>query len=194
MNASARMSVLIVLSGIAALRSGTTAGAENDLVIDRDNIVVTRSVRIRPGEYRIKDADENGVLRITGENVVIDFQGATLAAMPVIGADLSQAQGVGIAVEGAKNVTIRNAKVHGYFFNIRAIKAPGLKLEGCDVSYSRSHRIAIAGYPIEIWLVLRSLEAWRSYGAGIWNEGTPGTKQAWVSFNAYPSLLPLIKK
>jgi parallel beta-helix repeat protein len=170
MHASAPRSALVLPAGIAALMLGTTARAENDLLIDRDNTVVTQSVRIRPGEYRIKDADENGVLRITGDNVLVDFQGATLAAMPVVGADLSQAQGVGVVIEGAKNVTIRNAKVHGYFFNIRAVKAPGLKLEGCDVSYGRGHRIAVAGHPIEIWLVLRSLEAWRSYGAGIWIE------------------------
>jgi len=175
MNASARMLAMVVLTSIAALRSRTTAGAENDLVIDRDNIVVTRSVRIRPGDYRIKDVDEDGVLQITGDNVAVDFQGAALAAMPLIGADLSQAQGIGIALEGARNVTIRNAKVHGYFFNIRAIKAPGLTLEGCDVSYSRGQRIAVEGHPIEIWLVLRSLEAWRSYGAGIWIEESNGS-------------------
>lgn len=146
------------------------SAAQQELVIDRDNIVIKQSARIAPGEYRVKDPDGNGVLRIQADNVVVDFQGATLAALELAGADLSKAEGIGIALDGARNVTIQNANVHGYFFNIRAANAPGLKLEGCNVSYSRAQRIAAGGQPIPIWLHLRSVEAWRSYGAGIWIE------------------------
>jgi hypothetical protein len=32
------------------------------------------------------------------------------------------------------------------------------------------------------------------WGAGIWNELTTGKRQAWVSFNTYPNLLPMITK
>ncbi len=32
------------------------------------------------------------------------------------------------------------------------------------------------------------------WGAGIWNEETPIDKQAWVSFNTYPGLMPMIKR
>ena len=150
----------------------TAALAAEELAIDRDNIAVTRSVKIKPGRYLIKDADNNGVLQIQADNVVVDFQGATLAAMTLDGADLSKADGIGISVQGAKNVTIRNAKIHGYAFNIRATASPGLKLEGCDVSLAKAQRIAMDGRPIEIWLVLRSLDAWRSYGAGMWIESS----------------------
>ena len=147
------------------------APAAEEIVIDRDNITISQSVKIKPGAYRVKDADNNGVLQIKGDNVVVDFQNATLAAVEMEGADLSKAEGIGIAIDGAKNVTLLNAKVHGYFFNIRALKSPGLKLEGCDASFSRAQRIAADGQSIEIWLHLRGLEAWRSYGAGIWIEG-----------------------
>ncbi|MFQ5807097.1 MAG: right-handed parallel beta-helix repeat-containing protein [Phycisphaerae bacterium] len=157
------------LAAAVALWPAVSA-AQQELVIDRDNIVVSQSVRIKPGRYRIKDKDGNGVLQVKADNVVVDFQGATLAAMELDGADLSKAEGIGIAINGTRNVTIRNANVHGYFFNIRAANAPGLKLDGCDVSYSRAQRIGAGGQPVPIWLHLRSVQAWRSYGAGIWME------------------------
>lgn len=148
----------------------SAAAAQREISLDRDNIVVTRSVRIKPGRYRVADREENGVLRIQADDVVVDFQGAELAAMDLEGADLGKARGVGISVEGARNVTIRNARVHGYFINIRARGAAGLRLENCNADFSRAHRIARGGQHKNIWLHLRSLEAWQSYGAGFWIE------------------------
>lgn len=151
------------------------ARGDEELAIDRDNVVVTRSVKIKPGRYLVKDADHDGVLHIKVDNVVVDFQGSTLAAMDIEGADLSKADGIGVSVQGARNVILRNAKVHGYAFNIRGTASPGLRLEDCDVSHAKAQRIAVDGRPIEIWLVLRALDAWRSYGAGIWLEASPGS-------------------
>lgn len=155
---------------------GLVAGhaAAADLVIDRDNIVISESVTIRPGTYRVPDADGNGVLQVRADNVVIDFKGATLCAGDPAKMDLTQATGVGIAIDGAKGVTIRNANICGYMFNIRASDAPKLRLEDCDASRSRAQRIAVGDQPVEIWLVLRDLAAWRSYGAGIWIERSDG--------------------
>lgn len=174
MKNACRSWTMLTVACAAILPAVPPAAAAADLAIDRAGIGVTESVRIRPGRYRVADPDGRGVLRVKTDGVVIDFQGATLEAGDMKRADLSEAAGVGIAIDGAKNVTIRNAKIHGYFFNIQANAAPGLKLENCDVSYSRAQRIMADGMPIEIWLVLRSLEAWRSYGAGIWIERSDG--------------------
>ena len=148
--------------------------AGDELALDRDNIVVTESVRIRPGSYVVSDTDGNGVLHIKADNVVVDFQGATLVSADLDNLDLSEVSGIGVSVIGGNNVTIRNAKIHGYFFNIKAVDAAGLKLEDCNFSFSRAQRIASEAGPIPIWIHLRSLEAWRGYGAGIWIEGSDG--------------------
>ena len=154
------------------LLSVNNCPANDELVLDRDNVVVTKSVRISPASYVVGDTDGDGVLHVKADNVVVDFQGATLSAADLGRADLSKASGIGVSVSGAKNVTIRNAKIHGYFFNIKAVDAPGLRLEACDVSFSRGQRIASEAGPIAIWVHLRSLQAWRGYGAGIWIEGS----------------------
>jgi len=151
------------------------ASAAELIAIDRDNIAITQSVRIKPGVYTVKDADSNGVLHVEKDGVEIDFEGATLQTADPRTLDLTKVEGMGIFLNGHKNVTIRNAKVHGYFFNIKALHAAGLKLANCDVSYSRAHRISSGEAPIEIWLGLRSLEEWRNYGGGIWIEASDGS-------------------
>src|SRR6185436_13191170 len=128
------------------------ASAAELIAIDRDNIAITQSVRIKPGVYTVKDADSNGVLHVEKDGVEIDFEGATLQTADPRTLDLTKVEGMGIFLNGHKNVTIRNAKVHGYFFNIKALHAAGLKLANCDVSYSRAHRISSGEAPIEIWL------------------------------------------
>ena len=105
------------------------ASAAELIAIDRDNIAITQSVRIKPGVYTVKDADSNGVLHVEKDGVEIDFQGATLQSADPRTLDLTRVEGMGIFLDGHKNVTIRNAKVHGYFFNIKAVHAAGLKLE-----------------------------------------------------------------
>ncbi|MBP7934381.1 MAG: hypothetical protein KA354_07000 [Phycisphaerae bacterium] len=167
--AACRLTGVLLMFGVPGA-GANPARADEELAIDRDNLVISRSVSIKPGRYRVQDADGNGVLQVKADDVVVDFRGAVLAGMGIEGTDLSKAEGIGLSVSGAKNVTIRNAKVHGFAFNIRAVDSPGLELEGCDVSYAKAQRIAAGGRPIEIWLVLRSLDAWRSYGAGLWLE------------------------
>ncbi len=155
---------------VLAVPAAAPAWAEDEITLSRDNVALTKSVKIKPGIYTIRDADNNGILHVKGRGIVIDFQGATLRGLKLPGADLSTLEGIGIAVHDAAEVTIRNAKIHGYRYNIHARKAPGLRLEDCDTSWSRAHRIAERGRPVEIWLVLRSLEAWRDYGGGVWIE------------------------
>jgi parallel beta-helix repeat protein len=166
-----------LVSGIVVLTAWTNcARAAEELTIDRDNIAITQSVSIRPGRYNVKDTDKNGVLQVKADDVEIDFHGATLQAADPETADLTRAEGIGIAIDGHKNVTIRNANVYGYAFNIRSNQAPGLKLENCNVSFSRAQRIAVGTQTVEIWLTLRSLDAWRSYGAGMWIESSDGAR------------------
>lgn len=154
------------------LSTASFASQLPEIKLDRDNIVITRSVRLKPGRYVVADSDNNGVLQVRGRNVTVDFRGATLCASPSIGKDLEHAKGIGIAISSADGVTIRNARVHGFRYNIRAERTAGLRIERCDASYSGAQRVGRDGESIEIWLGLRDLNAWRAYGAGIWVEAS----------------------
>ena len=132
--------------------------------------MITQSVRIKPGCYDLADPDGKGAVRIEADNVTIDFQGATLQSCDIAKAERDKLTGIGINVQGRKNVTIKNAKVYGYKYNIRVLDAENVRLESCDVSYSLGHRMLDHGVPVAGFLGLRGLDAWRSYGAGIWME------------------------
>ncbi len=156
------MILLLILTASASLPS---------IPISRDNIVFEKSVRIKPGVYVVQDSDANGVIQVGADNVTIDFQGATLASVSAPSkADQDKFEGFGIAINGHKNVTIKNAKVYGYRWNIWAKEAPQLTVTGCDLSFSRAIQIASQGIPINMFLDLRNLESWRTYGAGLWLE------------------------
>jgi parallel beta-helix repeat protein len=136
-----------------------------------DNVLVKQSVRIKRGMYVVSDADRNGVVQVMADDVVIDFQGATLVGVKNAAAgEKDKFQGYGVAVNGHKNVVIKNAKIHGYKYNIRATGCTGLKVEDSDLSHSRGERISRNGRPIDIFLGLREFDAWQRYGAGAWLE------------------------
>ena len=70
-------------------------------------MVVTRSIRIQPGTWRLPAPAslDSALITIRGENITVDFAGATLEGMdPAAEPDL--AVGVGIRVEGGRNVRI----------------------------------------------------------------------------------------
>ena len=67
-------------------------------------------------------------------------------------------------------MTIKNAKVYGYKYNIRVVDAENVQLESCDVSYSLADRLMDKGKAVDGGLDLRGPDAWRNYGAGIWME------------------------
>ena len=148
----------------------TSAVSSPGIAIDGDNLDITRSVKIKPGRYLVPDNDSNGVLRIRASNSVVDMQGASLTSRDLAGAPQDGLDGVGIELTGCRNVTLKNAVVEGYRYNIRAKNCDHLRIENCRANRSRAQRIARDDVPIDVWLGLRDLGAWRSYGAGLWLE------------------------
>jgi len=137
--------------------------------IDRDNIVITESCSIKPGDYLVRDTDGNGVIQVRADGVTIDFQGATLRGAEG-GADRDALTGTGVSIVGCSGVTIKNANVHGFLTNFRLEDARRVTLDRCDASRGFGQRIARDGAANNVWLSLRDLKAWRSYGAGYWIE------------------------
>ncbi|GMV37090.1 MAG: hypothetical protein AMXMBFR61_15980 [Fimbriimonadales bacterium] len=131
----------------------------------RPGLRLTRSARVEPRQYRLTEG-----IHVAADEVTLDFQGAVLCTCDVHQGARDTFEGVGIRIEGRKNVTIRNAVIRGFRYNVFAAGCEGLRLENCDVSFSRAQRIASGGFPVSVWLVLRSLEEWRTFGSGIWLE------------------------
>lgn len=111
-------------------------GAEPRLTDDTE---ITRSTRVPPGTYKIVDKAEDGAIHVRGDNLTIDFQGATLdGSRP--GEMPDAFTGTGIVLSGRK-ITLRNVKIRGYKVGIHAIECPGLIVEDADLSGNYQKRL-----------------------------------------------------
>ncbi len=149
----------------------TPAWSEEPVLIDKitDNLTITRSVRFKPGSYLVRDAEGDGVIKVGADNLTIDLAGVVLRGAK-IGLAKDRYVGVGLAIDGHKNVIVKNARIGGYQYNIRVSDSSEIRLEDCVVGDSRAERISRGGEPINVWLGLRSMASWRRYGAAIWIE------------------------
>jgi hypothetical protein len=118
-------------------------------------MVIDRSITVRAGTYRLRATRDRPVLTIRGENITVDFNGAVLAGGPDA-ADPDTYDGLGILVDGGRNVTIRNAVVRGYKIAVLARRSPVLRITGGDFSYNYKPRL-YSGVEKE------SLVDWMSY-------------------------------
>ncbi|HEX6598037.1 MAG TPA: hypothetical protein VF034_01865, partial [Gemmatimonadaceae bacterium] len=146
--------------------------AQRSVPITR-GMVITRSVRITPGSWRIRAAAslDSAVITIRGDDITVDFGGATLEGSPVT-ADPDQAAGVAIRIEGGHHVTIRNARVRGYKVGILARGTRGLALLDNDLSYNWKPRLysLVEHESLVDWLSHHHNEQdeWLRYGPAIY--------------------------
>ncbi|MCC6906321.1 MAG: right-handed parallel beta-helix repeat-containing protein [Phycisphaerales bacterium] len=107
------------------------------VVVDRDNVEITQNCFIRIGATPIPDADGNGVIHVKASGITIEFLGDE-EAREMMGAPdgtpWDAITGIGIMIDGQRDVTIRNAHCHRYKVGIYARHADGLTLENCDVA------------------------------------------------------------
>ena len=104
-------------------------------------MTITRSSRIKPGEYLLSDKTGGAPAAITinGIDITVDFEGVTLRGTPE-GQAPDTYSGTAIYVLG-RNVTIKNLKAHGYTTVIYANGVDSLSLLDCDFSYNRRNRL-----------------------------------------------------
>jgi len=137
----------------------------------RDDLTVRKSCRIQVAAAPIADRGSEGVLRIEGDGIMVDFEGGLLRGAPS-GRAPDRFDGVGIVVTG-RNVTLRNARVAGFKTGILARGADGLRLEDLDVSGNFRQHLGSTPEredPAD-WLFPQhnDEEEWRrNYGAGIY--------------------------
>jgi nitrous oxidase accessory protein NosD len=136
-------------------------------------IVITRSVTIRPGTYRLTSSADlkSPAVVIRGTNVIVDFNGAELVGSPD-GADPDAFAGVGIAIEGSARVTVKHVRVRGYKIAILARQSPDLHLTHNDLSYNWKQRLysGIEKESLVDWMSYHQNEKdeWLRYGAAIY--------------------------
>src|ERR1700704_6917504 len=91
----------LAAAGCALVALVSPAKAQVEL---RPGMVITQSVRVVPKTYRLPApaSRDSAVITIKGDDVTVDFQGATLEGMAPE-ADPDQAAGVAIRVDGGGN-------------------------------------------------------------------------------------------
>src|SRR6266702_1786474 len=125
--------------------------------------VITRSARVLRRTYRI-----SGVV-IRGDNVTVDFAGATLQGSPTDTA---------IRIDGGKNVRIIQARARGYKVGILARGTRNLTLEDNDLSYNWKPRLfsLVEHESLVDWLSFHHNEKdeWLRFGAAIYLQDVSG--------------------
>jgi nitrous oxidase accessory protein NosD len=128
---------------------------------------------IRAGTYRLAASADlsKPALTVRGNDITIDFNGATLLGSPA-GADPDTMAGVGILVDGGRHVTIKNAVIRGYKVGILARRSPDLHLTHNDLSYNWKQRLysGIEKESLVDWMSYHNNEQdeWLRYGAAMY--------------------------
>ncbi|MEX1129716.1 MAG: right-handed parallel beta-helix repeat-containing protein [Vicinamibacterales bacterium] len=158
------VTALLLSSGGVVARQGVTL---------TQGMVIERSVTIRPGTYRLSGSADLKAPAITirGENITVDFTGATLIGSPDT-ADPDQFAGVAVLVDGGSKVTIRDATIRGYKVGILARNSPDLHLTKNDLSHNWKQRLysGIEKESLLDWMSYHNNEKdeWLRFGAGIY--------------------------
>jgi hypothetical protein len=153
---------------LPALLSPLTTTEEITIENDDAVITATSTVRVAPGV--LADEDGDGVIRIEGNGLLVDFTGTPLrGATP--GSDPDGFTGTGVVIAG-RNITIKGLEVSGYKVGIHATGCDGLVLVGCDVSdnFAQRLRSTPAAEDSSDWLYPHANDnrEWATkYGAGI---------------------------
>ena len=125
------------------------------------------------GEHVVHTSGGRAAFTVQQSDQVLDFAGSRLLGTRA--SDEERYSGIGIEFSHCKNLTIRNLRVRGYRINVLLSDCEGVRLENCDCSGSHAERILDDnGQPVDKFLTLRDVQAWREYGAGIWIRDSRG--------------------
>lgn len=147
-----------------------------------DNTPITESCRIRlSARTPIRDLDGNGVLHILTDGITVEFVEGSVLRGAKRDAPLDTLEGIGIRIDGAERVTLRNVVVSGFRCGILATEAHGLKVDGARLIRNFAQRLGSTAQVEDSSDWLRPHEndeqEWRkNYGAGICVERSGGVQ------------------
>jgi parallel beta-helix repeat protein len=127
---------------VLAAASVAAANTLPVVTVTQDNTVIDRSCRVQVApDVPIRDVDGNGVLHIKADRITVEFEPES----HLRGAASDQApdtyRGVGVMIAGRQNVTLRGARLSGFWCAVRALDCDGLVVEDCDLSDNRRARL-----------------------------------------------------
>lgn len=146
-------------------------------IILQSGMTISSSVIIKKDKYRFNSNSEDGsqgIIKISGDNLTIDFNGAELIGTPENTLP-DQRKGTGIQIIGGSNITIKNLKVRGYKIGLIARSIKGLRIIDSDFSYNWKQHLksTLESEDLEDWMSYHQNEKdeWLRYGAGIYLRG-----------------------
>ena len=148
-------------------------------VVPRAGLVITQSVRLRPGTYRMPAPAslDSALITVRGAGVTVDMRGVRLVGLDEE-ADPDRAQGVALRIEGGHDVRVTGATIRGYRFGILARGTRGLVLDSNDVSFGWKPRLfsLVAHESLVDWLSFHKNEGreWMRFGAAMYLDDVRG--------------------
>ena len=145
----------------------------------RPGMVVTESVTIAPGTYRVpaRESLEAALIVVRGDGVTVDLTGVHLVGLSPK-ADPDRAAGVAIRVDGSTGVVIRNGSIRGYRIGVLARGTRNLSLVDNDLSFNWKPRLfsLVEHESLVDWLSFHNNEAreWMRFGAAVYLEDVHG--------------------
>lgn len=170
------LTLFALLTLPAALQSQVAAARE---IPFRAGMVITESVRIRPGTYRVSGRAglDRPLITVRGNDISVDLRDVVLVGSDP-GADPDQGVGVAIRVDGGRNVTLRGGRIRGYRFGVVAERVRGLQLLGMDLSHQWKPRLfsQMSHESLVDWMSFHNNEQreWMRFGAAIYLEDVVG--------------------
>ena len=141
-------------------------------------MVITKSCSISKDEYLIPSNEDlkTAAITIRGNGITVDFGGATLRGTPSTTMP-DKRMGLGVLIQG-KNVTIKNARIHGYKIGLMARESTGVKIYNADCSYNWKQHLesTLEKESGADWMSYHHNETdqWYGYGAGIYLRNCKG--------------------
>ncbi len=139
-------------------------------------IRVNHSTRIAPGAYRVAVPAGKAVIEMDADNVTLDLSGVRIESGT---ANPWERDGMGVHANGHSHLTIRGGEIHGYRFGIFLQGGDDLKVMGSDVGANRAQKLLSTDthYDENDWVDIFHLDAWESYGAGLYLKDV---RDAWI--------------
>jgi parallel beta-helix repeat protein len=112
------------------------------VVVTGDDTVIRESciVRIAPDAV-IADSNGDGVIHIEADGITVAFEEGSVLRGAAAGIPADRFAGTGVRIEGRRNVVLRDARVSGFKVGVRAERAPGLVVDGGDLSGNFRQRL-----------------------------------------------------
>jgi len=136
-------------------------------------LVITKSAKFtRQERLVLPPGPPSTCLTIKGDDITVDFGGAYVRGDKDVFHNRESFDGVGLLIDGCKNVVVKNANIQGFRFNVKIVNSTNVTIQDSDVSFSRAIRMMQNGMILDTFMNLRDSTAWRGYGAGIWVENS----------------------